>query len=231
MKIQQLHPWKVSYTEAIALQQELQKRLILFNSTSNFNLVAGADVSYSKKSSCLYAGVVVFQLPQLEIVEQVCVEAEASFPYIPGLLTFREAPTLLKAFQQLQTTPDVVLFDGQGIAHPRGMGLASHMGLLLNLPTIGCAKSVLVGSYSNLGNEKGSQVPIVFRDKIVGVALRSRNNVKPIFISIGHKIDLETAVAVVQSCLGKFRIPEPIRKAHNLVNVTRSMSENSISRS
>jgi len=183
--------------------------------------VAGADVSFSKYDPTLFAAVVVLELPEFREVDRASVIGTAEFPYIPGLLSFREAPVLLQAFEKLQTTPDVVLFDGQGLAHPRRFGLASHMGLLLDIPAVGCAKTYLVGEYESLGPKKGDWAPLVHRGEVVGAALRSRDDVAPIFVSIGHKVDLETAIRVVMACLGGYRIPEPLRRAHLLVNEIR----------
>lgn len=183
------------------------------------NYIAGADVAYSAKNNRLVASVVVFSFPRLHTVEVVWSEGESTFPYIPGLLTFREAPILLKAFARLDHEPDVIFFDGQGIAHPRRIGLASHIGIILGLPAIGCAKSRLIGEYTEPGKNKGDKSPLKDKGIIIGMVLRTRTAVKPIFVSVGHKIDLDTAVTMVMACTGRYRLPEPTRKAH--LSVTR----------
>ncbi len=156
--------------------------------------------------------------PELTVIEEATFSARVSFPYIPGLLTFREGPPLLAAFAKLTQTPDVILFDGQGIAHPRGIGLAAHLGLILDRPAIGCAKSRLVGSHDRVGEKRGEWAELVYQDRQVGAVLRTRERIKPLFVSQGHRIGLERAVALVLSCCRGYRIPEPIRRAHLAVN-------------
>jgi deoxyribonuclease V len=183
-------------------------------------LIAGADVSYIKGSEIFYASVVVFNLQTMERVEEVTASGKVDFPYIPGLLSFRESPILLKAFAKIKSEPDVIILDAQGIAHPRGIGLASHIGLLLDKSSIGCAKTRLIGEYNEVGREAGCHSQLTVKDKIVGAVLRTRKNIKPVFVSPGHKIDLKTSIALVlKSCRG-YRLPEPIRQAHNLVKRT-----------
>lgn len=157
----------------------------------------------------------------MEIIEEkACIE-RAPFPYIPGLLSFREGPAILKAFEKLKKIPDVVIFDGHGIAHPRGIGLASHMGLFIDIPTIGCAKKKLTGRHDDVGENVGDSSPILIDDQIVGSVLRTKKGVNPVFVSPGHKIGIDSAVSVVLRCLRGYRLPEPVRRAHSLVNLIR----------
>ncbi len=246
MKYLKLHPWNVSYKKAVEIQERLEKSIILKCAAKNFKYIAGADVSYlpgrtiqsgsrqnklvglacrrslagTKNSEVFYASVVVFELKTLERVEAVTASGKVDFPYIPGLLSFRESPILLKAFAKIKSTPDVIILDAQGIAHPRGFGLASHIGLLLDKPSIGCAKTRLIGDFNEIGEEVGCYSPLTVRDKVVGAVLRTRKNVKPVFVSPGYKIDLDTSInLVLKSCRG-YRLPEPVRQAHNLVKKT-----------
>ncbi|MHC5543073.1 endonuclease V, partial [Singulisphaera rosea] len=180
--------------------------------------VAAADVSYNKYDPWLSASVVVMRAATLEVIERVGVVGEARFPYVPGLLSFRELPPVLEAFRLLQTRPDVVLCDGQGYAHPRRVGLACHLGLWINLPTIGCAKSWLCGDHEEPGPKKGDRSPLVDRGEVVGAVVRSRDKVKPLFVSPGHLCDIDGAVSVVLATSVKFRLPVPAQKAHEFVN-------------
>lgn len=222
MQFQQLHPWEVNYDQAVEIQNQLKENLILENKAEKLDLIAGADVSYSKKNDTFFAAVVLVKLPELEEVERATAVGQVKFPYIPTLLSFREAPVLLKAFEKLHQTPDAVIFDGQGIAHPRRMGLAAHMGLILDLPSVGCAKKKLIGTYNSLGEEAGDYSPLRYRGKVVGVALRTRKGTKPVFVSPGHKMDLPGAVQLVIATSKGFRLPEPTRRAHIAVNQIRS---------
>lgn len=224
MEFKNLHPWGVNYKEAVQIQQRLQKELILEKPTGRFRLVAGTDVAYDKKSDKLYAGVIIFNLTDMQRVEQATAIGKARFPYIPGLLSFREVPILLKAFSMIKQKPDIIIVDGQGIAHPRGFGLASHLGLILDVPSIGCAKSRLVGEHEPVAKNPGSQSYIKLNDKVVGAVLRTKTNIKPVYVSPGHKIDLASAVDVVLKCCRGYKLPEPTRQAHNLVNGLRCRS-------
>lgn len=205
------HPWEVTREEAYRIQEDLAKRLVMENGFKHVGSVAGADVSFNKKKA--YAALVIYSYPGLEKLEEVLVAQNLSFPYLPGLLSFREGPVLLQAFEEARTKPDLVLFDGQGVAHPRGLGLASHMGVLLGIPSIGCAKSRLVGEYGRLDSRKGSVTPLILNGESVGAVLRTRDGVRPLFVSPGHLIDLQTSVSVVLSCLDRYRIPKPLREA------------------
>ncbi|RMD91223.1 MAG: endonuclease V [Calditrichaeota bacterium] len=224
MRIRKLHRWPSSYREARNLQIELARQLVLEFPPVEINLIAGADASYVKGSKEVFAGVVVMKFPDLQIIEQASYKSQVNFPYIPGLLSFRESPVLLEAFAKLRSTPDVAIFDGHGIAHPRGFGLASHMGMWLNLPAIGCAKKNLVGTYKEVENSKGAYSLINYEGKVVGAALRTRTNVRPVFISPGYKIDLPNSLRIILSSVKKYRIPEPIRQAHIFVNQLRAES-------
>ncbi|HHT9125747.1 MAG TPA: deoxyribonuclease V [Candidatus Brocadiia bacterium] len=221
MEFKNLHPWDVNYKEAVQIQQRLQKKLILKKPKSGFRLVAGTDVAYDKKSDKVFAGVVILNLENMQRVEQATAVGRVRFPYIPGLLSFRESPILLKAFSKIKQTPDIIIVDGQGIAHPRGIGLASHLGLILDMPSVGCAKSRLVGEHEPVGKKAGSQSYIKINGKVVGVVLRTKTNIKPVYVSPGHKIDLASVVNVVLKCCRGYKLPEPTRQAHNLVNKLR----------
>lgn len=218
---QPLHDWNVSPTEAVALQQQLRSQIRIEPLTSLPKTIAGCDISFNKFEETVYAGIVVLRLDTLETVEEVGVVSTAPFPYIPGLLSFREIPSLLQAWQKLKLEPDVVMFDGHGIAHPRRIGIASHGGLFLNRPTFGCGKSVLVGKYEEPAPERGSWSPMTHYRDVVGAASRTKTNVNPVYVSPGHLIDLETAISLTLACDGGYRIPEPTRRAHNLVNALR----------
>lgn len=220
MKIRYLHDWNVTYQEAIRIQQTLKEQLILKDTDlpQNIRLVAGADISYSRGNNRFFAAVVLMDITSMEIIEKESFSQLVDFPYIPGLLSFREGPALLEAFARLRHAPDAVIFDGHGIAHPRGIGLASHMGLFLNIPTIGCAKKRLVGTHREPGNEVGDYSELIHDGRKIGAVLRTRKNVKPVFVSQGHKVGLHTALNIARSTLTGFRIVEPVRKAHHEVN-------------
>jgi deoxyribonuclease V len=218
---QLLHDWTVSPAEAVALQQQLRSQIRIEPLAEPPKTIAGCDISFNKFEETVYAGIVVLRLDTLETNEEAGVISTAPFPYIPGLLSFREIPSLLQAWARLKTEPDVVMFDGHGIAHPRRIGIASHAGLFLNRPTFGCGKSVLVGKYNEPAPERGSWSPMTHYGEVIGAALRTKNKVNPVYISPGHLIDLETAISLTLQCDGKYRLPEPTRRAHNLVNALR----------
>lgn len=217
MKIRKLHPWKVSYRDAIEIQRTLRPKIILKTLSGAIRYVGGTDISSSKKSNKVWAGIVVLSYPELRKVDESWLEGATDFPYIPGLLSFREIPFLLKALKQLRREPDLIFCDGQGIAHPRGLGLASHLGLLTGKPTIGCAKTRLVGEFSEVGKRRGDYSLLSYEGKTVGAVVRTKTNVKPLFISPGYAVTLEDALAVTLNCGGAYRIPEPTRQAHLLV--------------
>ncbi|MGQ9608898.1 MAG: deoxyribonuclease V [bacterium] len=222
MKCNDLHPWELSYKEAIKVQRDLSSKVILEPFRTEVRLIAGADVSYSKGSDIFFAGVIVMEIPSMKIIEEASADGKVDFPYIPGLLSFRESPVLIKALEKIQNIPDVVIFDGQGIAHPRRLGIASHLGLIIDLPSIGCAKNILVGKYEDVGVEAGDYSPIVFNGNIVGAALRTKRNVLPVFVSPGHKIDISSSLEIVMNACKGYRLPEPVRQAHILVNKIRA---------
>jgi deoxyribonuclease V len=213
-----LHRWDLDAAEARALQAELAGRVDTRTPLGHWRTLAAADVSYNRFSPVLYAAAVVVRAGSGEVIERVGVAAPADFPYVPGLLSFREAPALILAFSRLSTRPDVVLCDGQGIAHPRRLGIASHLGLWLGLPTVGCAKSRLCGDYEEPGPDRGDRSPLVHRGEVVGAVVRTRARVKPLFVSPGHLCDLEGAVRLVLELTGRYRLPEPARLAHEYVN-------------
>lgn len=225
MRIEPLHTWDLNPTEARELQRELAGKIDTTKRLKSWKTLAAADVSYNKFSEWLYAAVVVVRAETFELVERVGVVGKAEFPYIPGLLSFREAPPVLDAFRKLKVTPDVVLCDGQGIAHPRRIGLASHLGLWLRLPTIGCAKSLLCGTYEEPGPDRGDRSPLIDQGEVVGAVVRSRARVSPLYVSPGHLCDLESAVAVVLASTVKYRLPVPGRMAHDYVNAIRRAAD------
>jgi deoxyribonuclease V len=220
---EQLHEWGLAPREAVELQKSLRERVRLAPLRKKIRTVAGADISFNKFSPVVWAAVVVLSLPSLEVVEEAGVVSETKFPYVPGLLSFRETPSVLEAWAKLKTEPDAVMFDGQGIAHPRRVGIASHVGLLINRPTFGCAKSVLVGKYEEPEEERGSWSPMIDpkNKETIGAALRTKTRTHPIYVSPGHLIDLEGAIKLTLACDGGYRQPEPTRRAHLLVNAMR----------
>jgi deoxyribonuclease V len=214
MHITPLHAWNVSPAEAIRLQSALAQRLI-YERPLDLNavrLVAGVDVSVKNEVS--QAAVVVLSFPDLTIVETVTARQPTPFAYIPGLLSFREGPVLVEAFERLQSTPDVLIFDGMGRAHPRRIGIAAHMGLWIERPTIGCGKTHLIGRYEEPPLQRGSYSQLTDRGETLGVVLRTKDKVKPVYISVGHLADLDTSIELVMRCTTKYRLPEPIRAAH-----------------
>ncbi len=214
MKVEGLHSWQVSVEQALDIQRKLAAQVSRSGGVATPHFVAGLDISAPKTDGTATGAAVMIQYPELRLAEAKTAHGKLDFPYIPGLLSFRESPLTLAACEQLTVTPDLILVDGQGIAHPRRMGLASHLGLFLDTPTIGCAKSLLCGSHQELGAELGSYAEIVDRGETIGAALRTKLGTKPIYVSIGHKIDLETAVYwVLKLCRG-YRMPEPTRLAH-----------------
>ncbi len=219
MKILSRHPWKVTPQQAIKIQKQLAGQIDLTCRLQTPRRVAGADISMKRGDSAAFAGVVLLDAETLEIVDEYFLKGKIDFPYIPGLLSFREAPLLLKLFKKISPEPQLVFFDGHGVAHPRKLGLASHMGLFLKCPTIGCAKSRLTGTYREPGLKKGSRARLVDdHNTTIGTVLRTRENCNPVFVSVGHRIDLETAIHWTLKCTSRFRIPEPTRLAHIRVN-------------
>ncbi len=219
--MQNIHSWDLTPAAAIELQKNLRGQVRLQASDGPIRTVAGADISFNKFEETIYAGIVVIELASMRTIEQVGIISQTRFPYVPGLLSFREAPAVLEAWALLESDPDTVMFDGQGIAHPRRLGIASHVGLWLEKPTLGCAKSVLIGRHDEPAPERGARAPLVDKGETVGAALRTKTGVQPIFVSAGHWMDLETAVDLTLRCDGGYRQPEPTRRAHLLVNTLR----------
>jgi deoxyribonuclease V len=237
MKYHKLHDWNLTPTEAVALQNRLRSEVRIQPLAGEVKLVAGCDISFNRFSDVVYAGIVVLRLPELEIVTSATVVTRARFPYVPGLLSFRETPALLEAWEKLDTAPDIVMLDGQGLAHPRRFGIACHFGLLTGRPTIGCAKTVLVGRYEEPGERAGEFSPMTHKGETVGAAVRTKDRVAPVYVSVGHLIDLPGAIKVALRTVkgdrvgdallpakSKYRIPEPTRQAHLLVNELRRNS-------
>lgn len=211
------HRWELTVAQARAVQERLRGRVRVEPLAAKPRLVAGVDVTYPEGSGAALAAVVVMRLPALEVVETVIAAASAAFPYVPGYLSFREGPAVLAALRRLRAEPDLLLFDGQGLAHPRRFGLASHVGVVVDRPAVGCAKSLLVGRHAEPGTRRGCRRRIIDRDETIGVALRTRDGVRPVFVSIGHRVDLPGAIRAVLACTCGCRNPEPLRLAHRFV--------------
>ena len=218
MKINNLHPWKVNPGRAKEIQLFLRKQVILKNSFNRIEAVAGCDVAFNREENKACAAICIYSFPKLRLIHSFFCASKLKFPYVPGLLTFREAPPLIKLLKKINRKIDLFLFDGQGIAHPLNMGLASHMGLILGVPTIGCAKSRLYGEVRRLpANRRGATTNLYDdKGKVIGKILRTRKDARPVFVSNGHKISLDSSQKIVLTCCRGFRLPEPIRGAHIL---------------
>jgi deoxyribonuclease V len=214
MRIRELHAWDVSPTEAVVLQRELAPLVLRSDGPEDARLIAGIDVSFPP-GGITRAAAVVLSYPDLVVVETSVVDEPTRFPYVPGLLSFREAPAALAACAALTSEPDLVIVDGQGIAHPRRLGLAAHLGLFLDRPTVGSAKSPLVGRFDALGDEFGATAPLIDHGETIGLVVRTRVGVKPLYVSVGNRISLELAAAWVLRCCRGYKLPEPQRQAHN----------------
>ena len=214
MRVQALHEWGVSVARAREIQLSLAKKVVTESEVIDPCLVAGIDISAPDAQGVATGAVVVLRYPELGIVEVEVAQSKVTLPYIPGLLSFRESPLILAACEKLCNIPDLILIDGQGIAHPRRLGLASHLGLFLDLSTIGCAKSILCGQHRPVGEEAGSHAELLDNGELIGAALRTKSGVKPIYVSVGHKIDLASALQWVINCCRGYRLPEPTRLAH-----------------
>jgi deoxyribonuclease V len=221
MEIKKLHNWNLSYSQAIALQKDLSGKVQLIELKKQPKVIAGIDCAFSRDKKRIIACTVLLRLPDFELIETVRAVQKLTFPYIPGLLSFREAPACLAAVKKLKHKPDAFIIDGQGIAHPRRLGLAAHLGLFFDKPTIGCAKSRLIGSFEGPLPKKGSYSPLRDRREIIGAVVRTRTNVKPVFVSVGNKCLLEDAIKITLDCTTKYRIPEPTRLAHQTVSLFR----------
>jgi len=214
--------WPKTIDRAREIQERDKKLLLIKPLDKEPEYVAGVDAAFSEDR--VYAAACLYCYPQLTIVEQAAAEKHLAFPYIPGYLLFREGPAIIAALNKLKRKPDVILIDGQGIAHPRGIGSASHLGILLDVPTIGCGKTKLVGKYRDPGELKGNWTELLFNGQIVGAVLRTRDSVRPLFVSPGHRIDLQGAIRIALACVGRYRIPEPLRSADMLSTKTRSLN-------
>jgi deoxyribonuclease V len=212
------HSWKLTPAEAIALQKELMQGVERIDRLPAIRHVAGVDVGYEEGGRVTRAAVVVLSFPELEPVESVVARRPTEFPYVPGLLSFRELPAVLAALVGLKAAPDIILCDGQGIAHPRRFGIASHLGVLLDVPTIGVAKTRLVGRHAEPPDVKGAWTPLLDGEETIGAVLRTRAGVKPLYVSIGHRVSLKTAIALTLACTTRYRLPETTRQAHRLTS-------------
>jgi deoxyribonuclease V len=218
MKVNLNHSWVKTVAEAKEIQQQLRDKVIITDKVKEVRYVAGVDIGFEDNYKISKAAIAVLSYPELELVEQAIARIPTAFPYVPGYLSFREIPAILAALPQLQQVPDLILCDGQGFAHPRRLGLACHLGVLLDLPTIGVAKSRLIGEHESVPLQKGSWQPLIDHGETIGVVLRSRTNIKPIYVSVGHKISLSTAISYVMGCLTKYRLPETTRWADKLAS-------------
>lgn len=212
------HPWDVTAKEAIAIQQQLRGLVRIGDDFSPPRFVAGVDVGFEQNNTFTRAAVAVLGFPSLELEEYAIARLPTTFPYVPGLLSFREVPAVLAALEKLKQLPDMLLCDGQGVAHPRRLGIASHLGVLLDLPTIGVAKSRLIGSHEEPAGEKGSWQPLYDGTELIGCVLRSRSHIKPLYISPGHRVGFDAAREMVLTCTTRYRLPETTRWAHRLAS-------------
>lgn len=218
MDIQPRHAWPLTAEEAVPIQQALRGKVITEDQLGPVHFVAGVDVGFEQENTITRAAVAVLSFPDLKLHSSAIARRPTTFPYIPGFLSFRELPAVLDALAQLDTTPDLLLCDGQGLAHPRRFGIACHLGLLVNLPSIGVAKSLLLGQHAELADQRGACQPLHHRGETIGAVLRTRTGTKPLYISIGHRISLPTAIDYVLRCSPKYRLPETTRLAHKLAS-------------
>jgi deoxyribonuclease V len=231
MDIPQQWLYPADWNEAARAQREMAELVVREDRYEHLRTVAGTDVSNTPRDpeNRIYAAMVKMSFPGMQILGSACEQSTSLLPYMPGFLAFREAPALAQAFQQLcddHGRPDCLIVDGHGISHPRGLGIASHLGVLLDCPSIGVAKSILVGKpEGELGNQPGDTIPLRWKGETIGLVLRTRTNVQPVYVSLGHRISMETALNVILKCLGKYRIPEPTRQAHQAANLCRKTDE------
>lgn len=213
-----MHAWDVSPKKAIEIQKALQSHINLTDDFGEIKTVAGVDVGFEENNTITRAAIAVLDFETLEVIETAIARRPTTFPYVPGLLSFREVPAVLEAMLELDALPDLLLCDGQGIAHPRRFGIAAHLGLLVDIPAIGVAKSRLTGTHDDVPLEKGSFVPLMDKDEQIGIVLRTRTNVKPLYISPGHRVSIDTAHQLVMKCVTRYRLPETTRHAHRLAS-------------
>lgn len=218
MNITQRHAWGLTVEEAIAIQQQLRKEVILEDQFKSVQYVAGVDMGFENSGTISRAAVAVLSFPDLQLQESAIARRPTSFPYIPGFLSFREIPAVLDALEKINTIPDLILCDGQGIAHPRRFGIACHLGIIIDIPTIGVAKSLLIGKHEQLPETRGSWQPLQHRGETIGAVLRTRTGTKPVYVSSGHKVSLPTAIEYVLRCTPKYRLPETTRIADKLAS-------------
>ncbi len=218
MKIQHPHSWDVAPKEAIAIQQQLRHQIITTDRFDDIQTVAGVDVGYEDEGQTTRAAVAVLDYPSLDLLETTIARKPTAFPYVPGLLSFRELPAVLAALEKLNNLPDLLLCDGQGYAHPRRIGIACHLGVLTNIPAIGVGKTRLIGQYRAVDDKRGAWQPLLHKDEVIGAVLRTRQGVKPLYISIGHRISLDSAIAYVMACTTRYKLPETTRVAHRLAS-------------
>lgn len=219
MQIKQRHNWNLTTSEAKIIQEELRKEVITEDKFAEpVKYVAGVDMGFEADGTISRAAVAVLSFPDLQLQEQTIAKRPTTFPYIPGFLSFREIPAVLDALQKINTIPDIILCDGQGLAHPRRLGIACHLGVILDMPTIGVAKSWLIGDYEEVSQKKGSWKPLIHNNETIGAVLRTRANVKPLYVSSGHRISLPTAIDYVLRCTPKYRLPETTRIADKLAS-------------
>ncbi|MFN6527228.1 deoxyribonuclease V [Nostoc sp. ChiSLP03a] len=219
MKFYRDRAWPSTLEEAIVIQETLQNQVITEDRLQEpIQYVAGVDMGFEADGTISRAAVAVLSFPDLQVIETSLAHRPTTFPYVPGFLSFREIPAVLDALEKIKTIPDIILCDGQGIAHPRRLGIASHLGLLIDMPTIGVAKSRLIGKHEELAQTKGSTQPLIYNGETIGAVLRSRTGVKPLYISSGHRISLPTAIDYVLRCTPKYRLPETTRIADKLAS-------------
>lgn len=210
--------WPTTIDEAVRVQEELRRQVLIADDVGELRTVAGVDAGFEDEGATVRAAVVVLSFPELVPVEHSLARGPVRFPYVPGFLSFREAPVILEALGQLRAAPDLLVCDGQGIAHPRRLGIASHLGVVSGLPAIGCAKSLLCGRHSPVPDERGARVPLTDRGEQIGWVLRTRPGVTPVYVSPGHRVALGTAAEIVMACVTRYRLPETTRYAHNLAS-------------
>jgi deoxyribonuclease V len=216
LKPLQLHPWNLTIPQANLVQEDLRDRVEMLDRLDPVRYVAGVDVGFKEDGKISRAAVTVLSFPDLELVDQAVAEEPTVFPYVPGYLSFREIPPILQALSKLSIEPQLILCDGQGLAHRRRFGLACHLGLVLNVPTIGVAKNLFIGTHEALPDERGTWVPLLDKEETIGVVLRTRTGIKPLYVSIGHRISLNTAIDYVLQCTPQYRLPETTRQADRL---------------